>query len=88
VVGRADSAVYDSQSAQAVLRGSVDFQATNVVTGAVVSVSADKLTYDAKTLQFSFEKGENQVKAELRQPPREEKPGAGAAQTGSGEPSK
>jgi lipopolysaccharide export system protein LptA len=85
VFGRAESGTYDSQTGQGVLKGSVDFRASNLTTGAVISVSADKLTYDVKTRQFRFDKGEGQVKAEWRQPAQEEKPAAPPQKTEKGE---
>ena len=75
--GRADSASYDRESQGAVLSGAVSFEATNFVTGAVVTAVGEKLTYDATTQRFSFERGKSPVRMEWQQP-AEEKEGEAA----------
>jgi lipopolysaccharide export system protein LptA len=85
VFGRAESGTYGSQTGQGVLKGSVDFRASNLTTGAIISVSADKLTYDVKTRQFRFDKGGSQVKMEWQQPVQEEKAAAPPQKTEKGE---
>jgi len=77
VKGRADSASYDRETQRAVLSGAVSFEATNSVTGAVLTAVGDELTYDAKTQRFSFERGDSPVRMEW-QPPAEQKEGAPA----------
>jgi len=86
VFARADSATYNAQTGEGVLKGSVDFRANNLTTGAAISVAADKLTYDVRTRQFRFERGEGQVKAEWQEPASKEKPTAPPEKTEQGEP--
>ncbi len=68
VDGKAEAASYDAKTGQGVLKGSVDFKATNLATGATIAAVADKLTYDVKTRQFRFERGERPVRMEWEQP--------------------
>jgi len=84
VVGKAEAASYDSKTGQGVLKGSVDFQATNLSTKMVVSVAADKLTYDGKTRQFRFERGDGPVRVEWEEPQRQDEGTGSATQPPSG----
>ncbi len=80
VVGTAAFGSYDRKAGQGVLRGSVRFDGTNLTTGAVLSVAADKLIYEIKTRQFRFEKGEEPVRVQWEEP----QPAAGAAEQEGG----
>lgn len=80
VVGTAAFGSYDRKAGQGVLRGSVRFDGTNLTTGAVLSVAADKLIYEIKTRQFRFEKGEEPVRVQWEEP----QPAAGAAKQEGG----
>jgi len=89
VTGKADSASYDAKAGQGVLKGSVQFKAVNSVTGATISAVADKLTYDVKTRQFQFERGERPVRVEWEQPEQAQPEGAaGGQQTGKSDTGK
>ncbi|MBN1460534.1 MAG: hypothetical protein JXA57_13455 [Armatimonadetes bacterium] len=68
IKGRADSASYDRDSQRSILVGAVSFEATNSVTGAVVTAVGEKLTYDATTQRFSFERGDSPVLMKWQQP--------------------
>jgi lipopolysaccharide export system protein LptA len=68
VAGTADSATHDRKSGVSVLQGSLDLKATNLTTGAVVTVVADKLTYDAAAGQFQFERVGKPVRVVWEQP--------------------
>jgi lipopolysaccharide export system protein LptA len=68
VDGRADSAEYDRKTQQGILSGSVTFRAKNRATGRVVSVAAERLTYDVKTECFRFERGDTPVRMEWQEP--------------------
>ncbi|MFB3883236.1 MAG: hypothetical protein ACE149_18365 [Armatimonadota bacterium] len=68
ITGRAASASYDRASADGVMRGSVAFRAVNRDTGAIVSAAADTMTYNFRTQQFRFERGEKPVHMEWQEP--------------------
>jgi lipopolysaccharide export system protein LptA len=80
IVGKAESAVYERKSGQATLTGSVHFEATNLGTGVVLSIDADKLVYDTSTRRFRFEGVQRQVRGRWQEPPGEAAPAAGAPQ--------
>lgn len=84
VVGTAETAAYEREAAEGTLEGSVEFTATNQTTGAVVSVTAEKLIYDIETRHFRFERGERQVQGKWDEPEAEEKAAAGPEQPPSG----
>ncbi len=80
VTGKAEAGTFDAKTGLGVLKGAVDFRARNTTTGAAISAQADQLTYDTKTRRFKFERGEQPVRVEWRQPqPAPEKKGAKAA---------
>jgi lipopolysaccharide export system protein LptA len=68
VLGKAQGASYDAKTGQSVLTGSVQFKATNLTTGAVVSAVGDKLVYDTKTRRFRFERGKDGVQVKWQDP--------------------
>jgi len=68
IKGKAAAATYERKSAQGILRGEVSFEAKSLTTGAVVTAAADKLTYDIKTQRFRFERGEQPVRMEWKEP--------------------
>ncbi len=80
VDGRADSAEYDKTRQQSVLSGSVTFRAKNRATGRVVSVAAERLTYDVKAERFRFEQGDTPVRMEWQPQPPAEPSGESPAQ--------
>jgi len=84
VDGKAEAASYDAKTGQGVLKGSVDFTATNLATGATIHVVADKLIYDVKTRQFRFERGEKPVRVEWEQPAEKVTSPGGAGQAEAG----
>jgi lipopolysaccharide export system protein LptA len=68
IAGKAASASYERAAAEGVMRGSVSFRAVNPATGAIVSAVADTMTYNFKTQQFRFERGEKPVRMEWQEP--------------------
>jgi len=68
ITGKAASASYERAAAEGVMRGSVSFRAVSPATGAVVSAAADTMTYNFKTQQFRFERGEKPVRMEWQEP--------------------
>jgi len=66
--GKAASASYERASGEGVLRGSGTFRAVNRDTGAIVSAAADTMTYNFKTQQFRFERGDKPVRVEWQEP--------------------
>ena len=67
--GRAASATYERKSQLGTLAGGVHFEASNPVTGAVLTAVGEKLVYDAKSQRFNFERGQEPVRMEWQQPP-------------------
>ena len=82
VLGKAESATYDFATGQGVLLGKVDFQAANPIDHTTVSVTADRMTYDAKTSSFRFERKDNPVRVEWQEPAPEPEPVAAAGSGG------
>ena len=82
VLGKAESATYDFASGRGVLLGKVDFQAANPIDHTTVSVTADRMTYDAKTSSFRFERKDNPVRVEWQEPAPEPEPVAAAGSGG------
>ncbi len=81
--GRADSATYHRESQRGTLAGEVHFEARNSVSGAVLTAVGEKLTYDAESQRFSFERGEEPVRMEWQQPPdKAEEPAAASSEGG------
>lgn len=86
--GRAESASYERKAGEAILQGSVSFEARNRSTGAVVSAAAEKLTYDVKSRRFRFEGGERPVRMEWQEPEPEAAAGEAPAEGSQGESAK
>jgi lipopolysaccharide export system protein LptA len=86
ILGKAASATYEAKAAQGVLRGSVSFEATNLATSAVLSVKADKLSYDFKQRRFRFERIDRPVRLEWQEPLPEAPPEGGSADQPESEP--
>ena len=82
VVGKAESATYDFATGQGALVGKVDFQAANPIDHTTVSVTADTMTYDAKTRSFRFERKDNPVRVEWQEPAPEPEPVAAGGSGG------
>jgi lipopolysaccharide export system protein LptA len=80
VTGSADSGAYDGKTGQGALRGAVKVSGTNQKTKAVVSVIADRMTYQMKSQQFQFERGGQPVFVQFEPP--EQQPAAPAKQEG------
>jgi len=68
ILGKAAAVTYESKAGQGVLHGSVNFEATNLATRAVLSVEAEKLTYDVKARTFHFSRGTEPVRLEWQEP--------------------
>jgi len=83
VVGKAESATYHFATGQGVLAGKVDFQAANPVDHTTVSVTAHRMTYDAKTASFRFERKDNPVRVEWQEPAPEPQPPAASGSEGA-----
>ena len=83
VLGKAESATYDFATGQGVLVGKVDFQAANPVDHTTVSVTADRMTYDAKTASFRFERKDNPVRVEWQEPAPQPTPPAASGSGGA-----
>ena len=80
VLGNAESATYDFPTGQGMLLGKVRFQATNTADQTTVSVTAHRMTYDAKTNSFRFERKDTPVRVEWQEPAPQPEPVAGEAQ--------
>jgi len=80
IVGKAKSGTYEKESGQGILHGSVGFAATNLVTGAVLSVDADRMVYDLNTRRFRFEGIGRPVRGQWEEPAGEAQAAAGAAE--------
>jgi lipopolysaccharide export system protein LptA len=81
IAGKAETATYDGAAGRGTLQGSVSFEATNPVTGAVLSVQAHKLIYDLDTRHFRFERSDKKpVRVEWTEPEPEPKPEPAAQQ--------
>jgi len=83
VLGKAESATYDFATKQGVLAGKVDFQAANPVDHTTVSVTAGRMTYDAKTASFRFERKDNPVRVEWQEPAPQPTPPAASGSGGA-----
>ena len=68
VIATASAGSYDAKAGQGELRGNVKFDGTNLTTGALVSVSAEKLVYDVKSRQFHFESVAEPVRVQWEEP--------------------
>lgn len=79
IVGRAKTGSYEKESGQGTLQGSVKFEATNLATGVVLSVEADKMVYDVNTRRFRFEGTARPVRGEWEEPASEGQAAAGGA---------
>jgi lipopolysaccharide export system protein LptA len=83
ITGHANSATYDRESQRGTLSGAVVFEATNSVTGAALTAAAEKLTYDAKTQGFSFERGDSPVRMEWQEPADKDEAPPAASDSGT-----
>lgn len=83
VLGNGESATYDFATGQGVLLGKVRFQATNTADQTTVSVTAHRMTYDAKTNSFRFERQDNPVRVEWQEPAPEPEPVAASGSEGA-----
>ena len=85
VVGKAKSGSYDKDSGQGALQGSVHFAATNLATKAMLSVEADRMTYNVSTRRFRFEGTTRPVRGEWQEPASQPQAPAGAARPQGGQ---
>lgn len=83
VLGNGESATYDFATGQGMLLGKVRFQATNTADQTTVSVTAHRMTYDAKTASFRFERKDNPVRVEWQEPVPEPTPPAASGSGGA-----
>jgi len=84
VVGSAATGTYDGTKGEGVLQGGVEFHGTNLTTGAVLSVDADKLIYDVKSQQFRFERSNGLVRVKWEEPEQPAKPAPESAPQAGG----
>jgi lipopolysaccharide export system protein LptA len=80
IVGKAKTGTYEKKSGQGTLQGSVKFAATNLATGAVLSVEADRMVYDVNTRRFRFEGIARPVRGQWEEPASEGQAAPGGAQ--------
>ena len=85
VLGKAESATYDFATGQGVLLGKVRFQATNAADQTTLSVTADKMIYDAKTASVRFERKDNPVHVEWQEPEPQPVAASGSGGVAAGE---
>lgn len=84
ILGKSKTARYERKTQECLLEGSVSFQATNRTTGAVVSVTGDKLVYDAKSRRFRFERVTNRVQMVWQEPAAPDEGAASSEEGGEG----
>jgi lipopolysaccharide transport protein LptA len=84
ILGKSEAARYERKAQEVLLEGSVNFQARNRTTGAQISVTGDKLVYDAKSRRFRFERVTNRVRMVWEEPEVADKGATSSKEDGEG----